>query len=189
MVDQILIDFEASVLEAEIKIAHWKCSQLVDTIKCIEEELLSLLPNSPDYVTNVLSLSPKFGVELDITEIPILTIFKDLEFGVSRIKVQGADAKELEVVKNNVRLRALNSIMNLYNSGGNKSKDRADFCLKKDLMNIRKFLSEHKDLLVMRPDKGDATVLMNEMEYKRAMNELVNDPALYKKVKTYPTNK
>lgn len=45
MVDRILIGFKISVLEAEIKVAQWKCSQLVDTIKCIEDELAILLPS------------------------------------------------------------------------------------------------------------------------------------------------
>lgn len=145
--------------------------------------------NSPDYVSSVVSLSPKFGVELDRTEVPIPTIIKDLEFGVSWIKVQGADAKELERVKNNVRSSALNSIKNLYNSGGKSSKYRANVCLKKDPMNTKKFLSEHKDLLIMRADKGGATVLINETDYKNTTTELVNDPVVYKKVKSDPTNK
>ena len=53
------------------------------------------------------------------------------------------------------------------------------------LNNLRK----NQDVIVLRADKGNATVVMDTSEYNLKMSELLSDTTTYKKVKTDPTNR
>ncbi|XP_074114118.1 uncharacterized protein LOC141537171 [Cotesia typhae] len=86
-------------------------------------------------------------------------------------------------------MKALNSISNFYNGGPSNSGLREDFLLKQDLLKTKEFLKEHDHVIVMRSDKGGATVVMNRDEYYLAMSEMLSDQTIYKKSKTDPTSK
>lgn len=245
LVENIMENFKKSVLNAEIKVTHWKLSRLESERKRMEEELMSSVPadmycwclkinkiryekifrkikkknqnkimalikdvtpvvpdvsaisdskvlynflneSMPEFVENVLKLSPNFGIELDGNKLPIPTLIKDLEFGISRVKDQTLDERELEVFRNNIRLNGINTITNFYNSSRRRI-NVADKNLKKDLIKTKLFLKNRDDILVMRADKGGATVLMKKKEYETGMLELLNDPLIYKRVQRDPT--
>ncbi|CAG5102878.1 Protein of unknown function [Cotesia congregata] len=140
----------------------------------------------PHFVENILRLSPNFGIELVPKSVPIPTLIKDMEFGISRIKDLTLEEKELDNLKNSVRLGAINSITNYCNST-RRWKNRDGKKMKQDLRQTKEFLENRKDIVVMRADKGGATVLMKKDEYERGMLELLNDQAIYKKVNKDPT--
>ena len=53
--------------------------------------------------------------------------------------------------------------------------DRRTFSLKREHLNALHELRNNKDIIVTRPDKGRATVLMNKTEYIEKMSVILND--------------
>ena len=51
-----------------------------------------------------------------------------------------------------------------------------------------KNLRNKSDIVILRADKGNATVVMNTSDYNAKINQLLSDETTYKKVKTDPTN-
>ena len=50
-----------------------------------------------------------------------------------------------------------------------------DKCLHNDILYTQQFLKEHKDLLVTRADKEDATVIINKSEYNKKVEQIIRN--------------
>lgn len=59
--------------------------------------------------------------------------------------------------------------------------------LDRDICKAKKFLRQHKDLLFLKADKGNASVLFKKEEYNKKMFELLDDSATYDKLNVDPT--
>ncbi|XP_036329660.1 uncharacterized protein LOC118741793 [Rhagoletis pomonella] len=57
------------------------------------------------------------------------------------------------------------------------------------LRSAKKFLKNHKELLILNADKGNVTVLMDKSEYDIKIQTIVNDISTYKVLKRDPTNR
>ena len=75
----------------------------------------------------------------------------------------------------------LSHLANSYYS--NYKPTRAD--LKKH--GILKKLRNNKDIVILRPDKGNGVVIMDAITYKSKMYELLNDESKYKQLTSDPT--
>lgn len=142
----------------------------------------------PEYCIRVLNLAPKVGVPLNRNEIPIPTLIKDVEYGISRINIDDPDPRVIENVRNNYRLKVINSMTNFYSRQDNLIDDRWQNLLN-DFKKTRQFLKDNKDIIVMRADKGGSTVIMRKDEYVETMRLMLSDSTVYSRIDKDPTNK
>ncbi|CAG5085483.1 Protein of unknown function [Cotesia congregata] len=142
----------------------------------------------PDYCARVFNLAPKVGIPLNKKEIPIPTLIKDIEYGISRINVDDTDPKVVDNVRNNYRLKVINSITNFYNRSDYLIEEKW-ISLVRDISRTKQFLKENKDVIVMRADKGGSTVVMKRDEYVETMNLMLGDETVYKRIDKDPTKK
>ena len=52
---------------------------------------------------------------------------------------------------------------------------------------ILKKLRNNKDIVILRPDKGNGVVIMDAITYKSKMYELLNDESKFKQLTSDPT--
>ncbi|XP_044745148.1 uncharacterized protein LOC123307011 [Coccinella septempunctata] len=133
----------------------------------------------PDSVHRILSLGPKFGLPLNISEIPIHTIIKDLEYCISNLE---SDEDE----RNRLRASTTNILTNFY-----RRYEMPKFTkrLMQEVHETKQFLKTHTDLLVGRSEKGNSTVIMLKKDYEEKMQEMLSDRNIYKPTCKDPTMK
>lgn len=144
----------------------------------------------PAAVERILKLDSNFGLPTDQIDPPIVKIIKDLEGCINKVKADGLTNDELIDCKNNIRARGVNVITNFI-KGRQRGKCASKQTLKiiKDVKATKEFLKQNVDLIVMRSDKGNSTVIMLKEEYIKEMNVMVNDVNTYIKVKVDPTSR
>lgn len=57
------------------------------------------------------------------------------------------------------------------------------------LTETKKFLKQHKDVIIIQADKGNKTVAMYKKEYEEKMEKLLDDKTTYKTIRNDPTTK
>lgn len=57
------------------------------------------------------------------------------------------------------------------------------------MIKTKRFLGEHHELLLIRSDKDNATVVMKKNECITVMSEMMDDQLVYKNINVDPTNK
>lgn len=134
----------------------------------------------PPEVKRVLSAGPKFALPSG-NNIPIPTIIKDLEYCIDSFFSDGE-------AKNDIRATSVNILTNYNNYMKNHTLNRNDTFIR-DFTICRTFLENHPEILVMRSDKGNSTVIMLKDEYAEGMNKLLSDDLVYKKLRSDPTTK
>lgn len=53
----------------------------------------------------------------------------------------------------------------------------------------KKFLTENQQIVVIKSDKGNNTIILNRSEYEQSIESLLNDESVYKKTKRNPTSR
>lgn len=76
----------------------------------------------PTEVEMILNLEPKFGIEIKEKWKVIPTVIKDLEFGIEAVQLDDCNDEGKDIVKNNLRSKAINVISNYYKKNKNKKK-------------------------------------------------------------------
>ncbi|XP_046435222.1 uncharacterized protein LOC124187022 [Neodiprion fabricii] len=144
----------------------------------------------PSEVQKILELDFNYGLPTTNINQPVVTIIKDLEGCIDKVKDDELSNEGLTEVKNNLRARGVNIVTNhiKYQRRSN-SNHKKNFNLVKNIKVTRNFFKQHEDLLVMRSDKGNSTVVMYKEEYLTEMNKLVGDRKTYEKIKRDPTSK
>ena len=61
--------------------------------------------------------------------------------------------------------------------------------IKKGLKEFNQFVADHPDLLIIRADRGNTTVILNLKDYNDKMYEILSDKNTYMMVKKDPTSK
>lgn len=122
----------------------------------------------------LLSLGGKFATPVDAVNFPLFTIIADVENCLFPIE----DEQEKEII----RARITNVIMNTR-FPQYRGIDRLINHIKTDSV---KFLKQHKDIIILKADKGGATVAMYKHEYEYKMWSLLRDNNTYKEVKRNP---
>lgn len=136
----------------------------------------------PNYVTEILSLGPKFSLPLqNDVNIPIHNIIASVEDAIRE--------QPLEVA-NDIRTKVTTTITNHKNkmkSTGNKiNKNKRQL-----LINCKKtkiFLKNNPQLIVAQSDKSNKTIVMDATTYNDKCFQLLNDQNTYTEIKTDPTN-
>ncbi len=84
-----------------------------------------------------------------------------------------------------IRAEITNIITNYLH--GFKVTKESDKMLLRFFYNTKKFLKENKQIVVVKSDKGNKTVVMNKSEYEEKMEQLVNDKKTYVELTEDPT--
>ena len=90
--------------------------------------------------------------------------------------------------KNEVRHRVAAHLQRICRAPRQKMVHSTNQTLISDLQATKRFLKENDQLLVLKADKGNATVLMKKNEYKNKILQLLEDETTYKKRDKDPTS-
>lgn len=71
----------------------------------------------------------------------------------------------------------------------NKMNNKEIKLLNEGIKEVIKFSSEHPDILITRADKGNSTVIMDLVDYKNKMQDILTDDNTYSIVNKDSTNK
>lgn len=127
----------------------------------------------------ILSFGKKFALTTQHKEFPIFKLISDVEECIKTID----DDYQKEVT----RAKITNIITNTLNRGETHT------ALQKAIVKIHsdciKFLKQSKHIIIVRADKGGATVAMQKTDYDEKMNEIFCNPASYIELKKNPLNK
>ncbi|KAH0537965.1 hypothetical protein KQX54_002128 [Cotesia glomerata] len=129
----------------------------------------TVLPND---VQRILNLDFNYGLlQVNVGQ-PLIRIIKDLEGSISKVKDNTLLEEGLSEFRNVPRARCVNVVTNHINyQRRRKSNQSADLKVLKDIKFTKSFLKHHEDLVVMRSDKDNSTVVMYKEEYNREMKK------------------
>lgn len=136
----------------------------------------------PDYVVEILSLGPNFAMPFtEKDNLPIIDIISNIEVSINKFTVE---------TKDQMRASCCNFLTN-HKHNNNLAKNQNKNLYKnliKNLNKTKKFLKEHPNIKILKPDKSNKTVIMCENIYDNKMTELLNDDSTYKEIRSDPTN-
>lgn len=135
----------------------------------------------PLEVNKTLCAGPKFAIPLCADELPIPNIIKDLEYCIQALSIQDDD-------QNIIRASCVNNITNYMLRSKNVNTNYLNPIVR-DFRVCRSFLKSHPELVVMRSDKGNSTVVMLREDYINGMGALLADSLTYKVLPSDPTTK
>lgn len=127
----------------------------------------------PEYVTNVLSLGPNFGLPYKQKAVPMIKVLSGIESALYN-----------NPYADEIRAQMVNIATNFKNN--NKKSDRFLLAYVKK---TETFMKENSQIIVINADKGNTTIIMNRTEYESSMNKLVNDNKTYTKINRDPTGR
>lgn len=167
------------------KLESQRNKNTVDSIN-IEKEWLENLTdvNVPEHVVEILSLGSNFAMPLENNkEIPIPDILASVEISINKLPTQEKDE---------IRANLCNILTNYKNKNithlKNKNQKKINQKLCQKYKKTKKFLKENNDLLILRPDKSNKTIIMTKDNYNGKMEKLLNDKTTYKTIENDPTN-
>lgn len=133
----------------------------------------------PNDVAKLLALGPNHAIQPTNKEINVKHLVSDLEYGISKLNVIDAEkdikrGEAVNIVTNFLSDASLRNVRMV--PGGQQYRD------------TKKFLKEHKDLVVLNSDKGNKTCVLKKSDYEEKMNNLLSDADTYLKIKKDPTN-
>lgn len=137
----------------------------------------------PAPVINALSLGPKFTLPSKGSGNDIIVTIANIESyldNITDIFTKGGLRSELSNILTNFMYKNWNTPQK-----GNEVMR----VLKNDIKDSKLFLNENKDILVLRSDKGNKTVIIPKVDYMDKMMNLLEDPGTYNHLKSDPTNK
>lgn len=145
--------------------ANWKTSE--KWFKNISSKQI------PHNVELVLSLGPKFNLHTTVKDINLEILLAHVEQLVSKIQ---------ESKRNLVRSK----ITSIITSHIHRFKDVRN--LETKLINeVKQFLRENDELLVLKSDKGGVTVVMDKAKYNEGIEVLLNNNNSFRKLNRDPT--
>ncbi|CAG5073418.1 Protein of unknown function [Cotesia congregata] len=128
-----------------------------DTSTQVDSRIFNYTPLVlPEEVKRVLCVDPKFRLTPRRADVHPVTIIKEVEYCVSNLPMMEEDPVAEQEGRNTLISKIVNIILNYYKKPEPKCGDQ----FRKDVMSIRKFFKEHDEVLVMRADKGNSTVVI-----------------------------
>lgn len=136
----------------------------------------------PENVAHTLSYGPDFC--LNITQeksLPVTEYITSIESAIH--------SKDNET-KDTIRAEVTNLITNHKLKIRHKKfkNNRTQTKIEKHLNHTKKFLKDNTQIVILKPDKSNKTVIMNKTDYETKMEALLNDTITYKKINNDPTN-
>ncbi|XP_017478433.1 PREDICTED: uncharacterized protein LOC108368159 [Rhagoletis zephyria] len=153
--------------------------QLLLNIRVIPEWIRNTTSiQNPTDIQWLLSLGPKYALPIDNKQFPLFKVIADGENYIQTIK----DKDKQQMERNN-----LTTLLRDYlNKTTTSVRDKF---ISDTLRSAKKFLENHKELLILNSDKGNVTVLMAKSEYDKKIQTIINDISTYKVLKPDPTNR
>lgn len=112
-------------------------------------------------------------------KVPLAKIITDTEYAINGSKASSEKKEE-------ARHRIAEHLKRITKRHSN-SRRNLDLALQRDLQATRDFLKAHDHLLILKADKGNATVVMERAEYRNKILNLLQDESTYKVMKKDPT--
>ncbi|XP_055527274.1 uncharacterized protein LOC129719884 [Wyeomyia smithii] len=128
----------------------------------------------PEFLERTLMLGPNYNVP-NRGKFPYIETLSEIE---KVIKYQ----KNVEEIRADVT-NAMSNFLNFNNQPRHHQQD----WIAKDVGRSRKFLKENPDLLIIKADKGNKTVVLSSKEYEEKMEEMLRDDKPYEKIPYDPT--
>lgn len=130
----------------------------------------------PDYVNCIIGLGHNFGLPYEFKRLPIIKTLSAVE-----------NALYKNPMADEIRAKIVNITRNFTNNY-KRSKNSDKFLL---LMvnKTKKFIAQNEQIVIIKADKGNKTIIMNKSDYNRAMEKLLSDGNTYKKTKRNPTTR
>lgn len=131
----------------------------------------------PNEVQYILSLGEKFNLPYEKGNEPLKDLIIDLEYILDMFE----DETSIQI-----RNQCINVTTNFVRSNKPLSFQRKQF--QNMIKQTAIFLSKNKDnILVLKADKGNTTVIINRTEYLEKSQNILRDETTYKKLKKDPT--
>lgn len=132
----------------------------------------------------IYSLGPKFAMPItDINNVPFYHIISDVE----NIIKYNTNTKTREQTRCSIANIIQNYIHGFDNFSTNNDPLKI-FC-KRAASITKTFLSTNEDIIVLKADKGNKTVVMYKEDYKNKMQILLDDPKTYNTILRDPTSR
>lgn len=127
----------------------------------------------PDNVKFVLSLGPKFNLQTTVKDINLEHLLAHVEQLVSKIE----NSK-----RNLVRAKVTSIITNHIHRFRDVKNSET-----KLIKEVKCFLKENEDLLIIKSDKGGVTIIMDRVKYNEGIEDLLNSDNNFKRLNRDPT--
>lgn len=131
----------------------------------------------PEDVQWILSLGQKHGLPVRREDFPMMKYITDGEDFIQQI----IDKEEQEIT----RTQFTNMIDNHLNKLKLNNRDKFTLSITKK---ATRFLGAHKNLLIVKADKGNVTVAIEKTEYEVRMKEILGDMMTYRRSTKDPTS-
>ena len=132
----------------------------------------------PQNIVETIALGPKFALPyINIKEIPTYKILTDTESIIQNIK----DQHDQDIA----RFQISNAIYSFLNHKFNTTaKDKFIY---NSFLDAKNFLKQNSNIIVLKSDKGNKSVIMNRADYKEKIYSLISDQNNYKILDRDPT--
>lgn len=127
--------------------------------------------NIPEDVQEILCLGKKFATSWKKSELPVDDVIASIETGLD---------KKSEGEKNEIREIVSNLLITEKNKQRRVSKEEKS--MQKKIQKTKKFIAEHKELIITTADKSKKTVILKKEIYEQKMESLLDDKVTYKKI-------
>lgn len=131
----------------------------------------------PENVKIILNLGPNFGYTYKKSKIPIIKTISSIEATINNLP----NAEK-------IRSEIVHTTQNFINKYQTTEKIFNKSLLKKYIDETQQFLKNNKEILILKADKINTTVIMDRKEYDNQIETLLNDENIYTKLKKDPTN-
>lgn len=129
----------------------------------------------PHNTKMLLSLGPKFGITPSLRDFSIIHLLADIEYIIE----QEENGRTINLKRANVT----NIITNYIRKHQGNTQ-----LLNNILKETRTFLKEHPEIIGLKADKGNTTVVMYEQHYDELAKQLLSDNTYYQPLPRDPTS-
>ncbi|XP_044756951.1 uncharacterized protein LOC123315353 [Coccinella septempunctata] len=130
----------------------------------------------PSRVLDFLALGPKFSIDIPMKHISLQRLLSDVEYTINindSLTEEGKDVK---------RSLAANIVTNYM-----KPNKQVKNIFQREFFHCKRYLREHSELLVLKSDKGNVTVVMDRSQYMELSNNILLDHKYYEILPRDPT--
>ncbi|CAA9993533.1 unnamed protein product, partial [Nesidiocoris tenuis] len=129
----------------------------------------------PPQVEGILGLSGTVNLPYNSKNLPIVDLITDVEMLVGGI----TDEEQRRAVRSEAAT--------IIRNGISRYRNAPDSHLENSVRSARAFLREHPELILVRSDKGNSSVLMMKSDYDEKMDAMLDDEVVYRPQRANPT--
>jgi len=138
----------------------------------------------PDDIKTVLQYGPNFALPVTNTKmLPINDYIASIE-----TSIYNKTNLEKTVIRNNVTNLISNHVNKIQNNAISSKINSTQKHILKKLNKTKEFIKLNPQIIILKPDKSNKTIIMNKTEYDNKMGTMLNDTNTYTKLKKDPTH-